>query len=70
MPRIRFIAALLVTPIFLLGALPAQYSDDSGLYLILSAQYGTARSHVDVTNRLKELARQDRSFRMGTKVPI
>jgi hypothetical protein len=38
---------------------------DSGQYIILSAQYGTARRHVDVTNRLKELARQDRAFRMG-----
>jgi hypothetical protein len=40
-------------------------SRDSGQYTILSAQYGTARRHVDVTNRLKELARQDRLFRMG-----
>jgi hypothetical protein len=38
---------------------------DSGQYVILSAQYGTALRHVDVTNRLKELARQDRTFRMG-----
>jgi hypothetical protein len=38
---------------------------DSGQYAILSAQYGTARRHVDVTNRLKEVARQDRTFRMG-----
>lgn len=40
-------------------------STDSGQYVILSAQYGTSRRHVDVTNRLKELARQDRTFRMG-----
>src|SRR5258708_5042541 len=40
-------------------------SNGSGQYVILSAQYGTARRHVDVTNRLKELARQDRIFRMG-----
>ncbi|MGA9815116.1 MAG: hypothetical protein WBQ64_20205, partial [Terriglobales bacterium] len=40
-------------------------SNDAGQYVILSAQYGTARRHVDVTNRLKELARQDRTFRMG-----
>ena len=40
-------------------------STDSGQYVILSAQYGTSRRHVDVTNRLKELARQDRAFRMG-----
>ena len=38
---------------------------DAGQYVILSAQYGTERNHVDVTNRLKELARRDRVFRMG-----
>src|SRR5262250_1542054 len=38
---------------------------DAGQYLILSAQYGTANRHVDVTNRLRELARSDRAFRMG-----
>lgn len=38
---------------------------DEGAFLILSAQYGTERNHVDVTNRLKELARADRHFRMG-----
>src|SRR6266852_2954706 len=40
-------------------------AQDAGDYLILSAQYGTERNHVDVTNRLKELARADRQFRMG-----
>src|SRR5207237_8661798 len=39
---------------------------ESGEYVILSAQYGTARRHVDVTNRLKEVAAQDRRFRMGS----
>jgi hypothetical protein len=38
---------------------------DAGEYVILSAQYGTGRSHVDVTEQLKELARQDQQFRMG-----
>src|SRR5512146_1137800 len=38
---------------------------DSGQYAILSAQYGTAARHVDVTNRLRQLAQTDRSFRMG-----
>ncbi len=38
---------------------------DAGAYVILSAQYGTARSHVDVTQRLRELARSDQTFRMG-----
>jgi len=38
---------------------------DSGQYVILHAEYGTPRNHVDVTNRLKELARADLTFRMG-----
>ena len=37
---------------------------DEGEFLILSAQYGTDRRHVDVTDRLKELARQDKQFRL------
>jgi hypothetical protein len=37
---------------------------DSGDYLILSAQYGSERRHVDVTNQLKELARHDVTFRL------
>ena len=40
---------------------------DAGQFVILSAQYGTERSHVDVTERLKELARADRQFRMGNR---
>jgi hypothetical protein len=36
---------------------------DAGAFLILSAQYGTAMHHVDVTQRLKELARHDVRFR-------
>jgi hypothetical protein len=39
--------------------------DDSGEYVILHAEYGTERNHVDVTDRLRELARADRTFRMG-----
>lgn len=46
---------------FLPGKLVAQ---DAGEFLILSAQYGTGRRHVDVTPRLKELARADRRFRV------
>jgi|SRR5581483_8769709 len=38
---------------------------DAGEYVIVNAQYGTANRHVDVTDRLRELARQDRAFRMG-----
>jgi hypothetical protein len=39
--------------------------DDFGQYQILHAEYGTERSHVDVTDRLRELARADQTFRMG-----
>src|SRR5438552_17764907 len=64
--HIRLVISLLLTVAFLPRTLAGQYSSsDSGQYVILSAQYGTARRHVDVSNRLKELARQDRIFRMG-----
>jgi hypothetical protein len=44
----------------------AQYgSGDEGQYQILQARYGTANRNIDVTQRLKELAQQDRTFRMG-----
>jgi hypothetical protein len=63
---IRLTIGLVVTVVFLSGTFAGQnYPSDSGQYTILNAQYGTARRHVDVTNRLKELARQDRAFRMG-----
>jgi hypothetical protein len=46
----------------------AQYGPpDQGQYTIVSAQYGTAEHHVDVTNQLKQLARQDRTFIMGNR---
>lgn len=64
--RTRLTLVFLLTMAILPATLFAQYpSGDSGQYVILSAQYGTAEHHVDVTNRLKELARQDRTFRMG-----
>ena len=64
--HIRLVISLLLTVAFLPRTLASQYSSsDSGQYVILSAQYGTARRQVDVSNRLKELARQDRIFRMG-----
>jgi hypothetical protein len=34
-------------------------------YQILQARYGTAARNIDVTPRLKELARQNATFRMG-----
>src|SRR5215470_8934485 len=38
---------------------------DEGQYQIVRAFYGTARRNVDVTDRLRQLAAQDRTFRMG-----
>lgn len=38
---------------------------DEGQYVILHAEYGTERNHVDVTERLRQLARADRTFVMG-----
>src|SRR5260221_12104680 len=39
--------------------------DDAGEYVILSAQCGSELRDVDVTDRLREMARQDRSFRLN-----
>ena len=58
----RLMLVLLLTVVFLPATLAAQ---DEGAYVILNAQYGTAEHHVDVTNQLKAIARQDRLFRMG-----
>jgi hypothetical protein len=66
MLNIRIVLSLLLSVAFFPGTLAAQYDRrDSGEYLILGAQYGTNSRHVDVTDRLKQLARQDRSFVMG-----
>ena len=40
---------------------------DSGEYRILQARYGTAQRNVDVTRRLKTLARSDQSFRIENR---
>ena len=54
--------------VLLVSARPAaaqrRTDGDEGEYLILQARYGTADNNVDVTQRLKELARQDRRFRL------
>jgi hypothetical protein len=65
MLHIRLAISLLLTVAFFPRTIEAQYSRDAGEYVILSAQYGTERNHVDVTDRLKQLARQDRTFLMG-----
>ena len=41
---------------------------DAGQYAIVSAQYGTAEHHVDVTSRLRELAAQDRPIQVNNTV--
>jgi len=66
MSKIKFSIVSLLTLACFTGLSLAQYSPgDAGQFVILGAQYGTAAHHVDVTNRLKDLARQDRVFRMG-----
>jgi hypothetical protein len=67
MPKIKICSTifLLALPLLLLGTLAAQeHNGDSGRYVILNAQYGTEHNHVDVTPRLRELARQDVQFRV------
>ncbi|RZL39629.1 MAG: hypothetical protein EOP35_03290 [Rubrivivax sp.] len=55
----------LLFPLFAGLALPAWARDgDDGEFVILHARYGTERNHADVTARLKDLARQDRRFRL------
>jgi hypothetical protein len=44
--------------------LPTTLAAQAGQYLILSAQYGNQRNHLDVTNRLKELAHRNARFRV------
>jgi len=65
MRRIRLILASLIALALVPGVLVAQ---DEGRYTILSAQYGTAERHVDVTDRLREIARSDRSFRLDNRL--
>lgn len=59
--RVRSTILLISALALLLGTTVAQ---DAGQFLILSAQYGNERSNVDVTNRLKDLATRDRTFRV------
>ena len=41
---------------------------DEGRYRIQQALYGTSRRYVDVTERLREIARSDRSFRLTNEL--
>ncbi|HYR43108.1 MAG TPA: hypothetical protein VER98_08800, partial [Terriglobia bacterium] len=67
-PRILRRSFAAVVFVLLVGASAAvgQYGNrDDGQFQILEARYGTANRNVDVTQRLKELAREDVTFRMG-----
>jgi hypothetical protein len=70
MSKIRFTIFLMLALSFLPGLLVAQgpYGGDEGRYVILSAQYGHERRHVDVTDRLKELARAGQTFRVSNNI--
>jgi hypothetical protein len=48
------------------GEYPGDYGrgGDAGEYVIQHAEFGTRHHHVDVTDRLKDLARRDMQFRM------
>jgi hypothetical protein len=47
------------------GYPPPPPPSGGGQWTILHAEYGTERNHVDVTNRLRELASRNATFRMG-----
>jgi hypothetical protein len=57
---------------FLLLSAPAwsqpQYGPDHGQWQILGARYGTAQRNIDVTQRLRELARQDTTFQVTNRL--
>jgi hypothetical protein len=53
---------MMALSLLLLATVAAQ---DAGQFVILNAQYGNERNHVDVTKRLKDLARRDRPFRIS-----
>ena len=64
--KVRLALLVLAAATFLSSTVAqAQYRQDEGEFVILSAQYGTYEHHVDVTDRLRELARHDRTFVMG-----
>jgi len=55
---------LILTPT--LGTAQFSRNRDQGQYEILQAKYGTARNKVDVTARLRDLARRDSTFAIGS----
>src|SRR5882724_10491462 len=63
---LRRSVAAAVFALLVAASAAAQYGNrDDGQYQILGARYGTPGRNVDATQRLKELARADVTFRMG-----
>jgi hypothetical protein len=60
--KTRYAIFLLTALALLVGTVAAQ---GAGQYLILNAQYGNERNHVDVTNHLRDLSRRGRPFRIS-----
>ena len=56
------VAMMLLASVFVFAPRSHAQRDE---YQILQARYGTANRNIDVTARLKELARQNATFRMG-----
>lgn len=61
---LRWWAALLLV-LGLVAPAMAQRGGDDGAYQILSARYGTREGNVDVTDRLRDLARRDVGIRVS-----
>lgn len=61
--KTRFAIFLMMALSLLLAGIAV--AQDAGQFLILNAQYGNERNHADVTNRLKDLARRDLTFRVS-----
>lgn len=49
-------------------ALAQRDNNDDGEFVILQARYGTERNHVDVTERLREIARRDRRVKLTNEL--
>lgn len=62
---LRWWAALLLLAGLVAPALAQPGGGDDGAYQIISARYGTPESSVDVTNRLRDLARRDVGIRVS-----
>jgi hypothetical protein len=64
MTRRNVVMAFAATAVTALVPAALAQARDSGEFRILQARYGTSQRNVDVTQRLKELARSDQSFRI------